>query len=101
MDYYPTISAQETKQTNKIFNLNLKLTWTVSCKKRCLIRRKKENKWINNNKEINLDLDKKLVRFIPHLKNTSTTRQTVKKTHKKKQSNAYITPAMGYYPKNG
>ena len=36
---------------------------------------------MNNNKEINLDLNKKLVRFITHLKNKSTTRQTVKKTH--------------------
>ena len=36
---------------------------------------------MNNNKERNLDLDKKLVRFITHSKNTSTTQQTVKKTH--------------------
>ena len=42
VDYYPTISAQGTK----------------------------------NNKEINLDLNKKLVRFTTHLKNTSTTRNT-------------------------
>ena len=42
--------------------------------------KKVKNKWINNNKEINLDLNKKLVRFIMHLKNTSTTQETVK-TH--------------------
>ena len=41
---------------------------------------------MNNDKEINLDLNKKLVRFIMHLKNTSTTQQTVKKhTHTHKQ----------------
>ena len=81
MDYYPIISAQETKQTNKQNNL---LTLTVSCEKSCLIREKKvKNKWINNNKEINLDLNKKLVRFITHLKNASTTHQAVKKTHTK------------------
>ena len=38
---------------------------------------------------MNLDLNKKLVRFITHFKNTSTTRQTVKKArthiHKTKQ----------------
>ena len=40
MDYYPTISAQETKQTNKQNNL---LTLTVSYDKRsCLIRGKKK-----------------------------------------------------------
>ena len=38
MDYYSTISAQETKQGNKQNNL---LTLTVSCEKSCLIRRKK------------------------------------------------------------
>ena len=43
---------------------------------------------------MNFDLNKKLVRFVTHLKNISTTQQTVKKTMK------YITPAMGYYPKN-
>ena len=32
-------------------------------------------------KEINFDLNKKLVRFITHLKNTSTTQQTVKKNN--------------------
>ena len=42
MDYYPTISVQETK----------------------------------NNKEINLDLNKKLVRFTTYLKNISTTPNT-------------------------
>ena len=46
MDYYPTIWAQETKETNKQNNL---LTLTVSRKKTCLIERKKMNKWINNN----------------------------------------------------
>ena len=30
-------------------------------------------------KETNFDLNKKLVRFITHFKNTSTTRQTIKK----------------------
>ena len=41
---------------------------------------------MNNDKEINLDLNKKLVRFIMHLKNKSTTQQTVRKhTHKAKQ----------------
>ena len=39
-------------------------------------------------KEINFDLNKKLVRFITHLKNTSTTRQTVKKKEKKGIYNA-------------
>ena len=63
-------------------------------------KKKVKNKWINNNKEINLDLNKKLVRFITHLKNTSTTQQTVKKTHTNKTM-GYITPAMGYYPRNG
>ena len=38
VDYYPTISAQETKQRNKQNNL---LTLTVSCEKSCLIRRNK------------------------------------------------------------
>ena len=43
MDYYPTISSKETKQTNKQNDL---LTLTVSCEKSCLIRRKKINEWI-------------------------------------------------------
>ena len=38
MDYYPTISAQETKQGKKQNNL---LALTVSCEKSCLIRRNK------------------------------------------------------------
>ena len=63
--------------------------------------KKVKNKWINNNKEINLDLNKKLVRFITHLKNTSTTQQTVKKTHTQNKTIGYITPAMDYYPRNG
>ena len=54
-------------------------------------KKKVKNKWINNNKEINLDLNKKLVRFITHLKNTSTTRQTVKKTHTKQNNGIYNT----------
>ena len=37
MDYYPTITSQETKQGEKQNNL---LTLTVSCEKTCLIRRK-------------------------------------------------------------
>ena len=45
-------------------------------------------------KETNFDLNKKLVRFITHFKNTSTTRQTIKKKM------GYITPVMGYYPRN-
>ena len=45
--------------------------------------------------ERNFDLNKKLLRFVKNLKNTSTTRKTVKKTI------GYITPAMGYYPRNG
>ena len=94
MDYYPTISAQETKQTNKQNNL---LTLTVSYEKSCLIRRKKKvkNKWINNNKEINLDLNKKLVRFITHLKNTSIAQQTVKKHTYTKQNNGINNPCHG------
>ena len=40
VDYYSTISAQETK-TNKQNNL---LTLTISCEKSCLIRRRKKNK---------------------------------------------------------
>ena len=64
--------------------------------------KKVKNKWINNNKEINLDLNKKLVRFIMHLKNTSTTQETVKKqTHTQNETMGYITPAMNYYPRNG
>ena len=45
MDYYPKLSAHETKQTNKQNNLPL----TVSCQKSCLIRRKKMNQGIKNN----------------------------------------------------
>ena len=37
-----------------------------------------------------------------HLKNTSTTQQTVKKnTHTQTKTMGYITPAMDYYPRNG
>ena len=36
------------------------------------------------------------IRFITHLKNISTSRQTAKK-----KTMGYITPAMGYYPRNG
>ena len=55
MGYYPTISAQETKQTNKQNNL---LTLTISCEKRsCLIRSKKKktkpNQKNNNNNNNN------------------------------------------------
>ena len=39
------------------------------------------------------------IRFITHLKNISTSRQTAKKN--KKKTMGYITPAMGYYPRNG
>ena len=39
------------------------------------------------------------IRFITHLKNISTSRQTAKK--KQKKTMGYITPAMGYYPRNG
>ena len=63
-------------------------------------KKKVKNIWISNNKEINLDLNKKLVRFLTHLKNTSTTRQTVKK-HTQNKTMEYITPAVGYYPRNG
>ena len=45
----------------------------------------------NNNKEINRDLNKKLVRFITHLNNTSTTRQAVTKTHTKQNNGIYNT----------
>ena len=55
---------------------------------------KVKNKCVNNDKEINFDLNKKLVRFITHLKNTSTTWQTVKR--KQKKAMGYITPAMGW-----
>ena len=49
-------------------------------------KQKLKNKSINNNKEINLDLNKELFRFIMHLKSTSTTQETVKKhTHTKKK----------------
>ena len=94
MDYYLTVSAQETKETNKINKL------TISCEKSCLIRReekdkKVKNKWINNNKEINLDLNKKLVRFITHLKNASTTDKQLKK-HTQNKTMEYITSGMGY-----
>ena len=65
-------------------------------------KKKVKNKWINNNKEINLDLNKKLVRFIMHLKNTITTQETVKKqTHTQNETMGHITPAMNYYPRNG
>ena len=63
-------------------------------------KKKVKNKWINNNKEINLDLNKKLVRFITHLKNTTTTQQTVKK-HTQNKTMGHITPTMGYYPRDG
>ena len=64
--------------------------------------KKVKNKWINNNKKINLDFNKKLVRFIMHLKNTSTTQQTVKKhKHTQNKTMGYATPVMGYYPRNG
>ena len=62
--------------------------------------KKGKKKWINHNKEIKLDLNKKLVRFITQLKNTSTTRQTVKK-HTQNKTMGYITPIMGYYPRDG
>ena len=55
----------------------------------------------NNNKEINVDLNKKLVRFITHLKNASTARQKVKKAHTQNKTMGYTTPAMDYYPRNG
>ena len=84
------ITLQFQLKTNKQNNL---LILTVSCEKSCFIRRKKNN----NNKEINLDLNKKLARFITHLKNTSTTRQSVKKTHTKQKDGIYNT----YYPTNG
>ena len=44
VDYYPPISAQETKQTNKQTNKQSNLlTLTVSCEKRnCLMISKKE-----------------------------------------------------------
>ena len=54
-------------------------------------KKKVKNKWINNNKEINLDLNKKLVKFIT---------QTVKK-HTQNKKMGYVTPAMGYYPRDG
>ena len=53
--------------------------------------KKVKNKRINNNKEISLDLNKKLVRFITHLKNTNTARQTVIKTHTKQNNEIYNT----------
>ena len=57
-------------------------------RKVALSEEKKKN---NNNKEINLDLNKKLARFITHLKNTSTTRPSVKKTHTKQNNGIYNT----------
>ena len=45
----------------------------------------------NNNKEINLDLNEKLARFITHLKNASTTQQSVKKTHTNQNNGIYNT----------
>ena len=62
MDYYPTISAQETK----------------------------------NNKEINLDLNNKLVRLLRIWKI-----QALHETHTKNKAMGYIKPTMGYYPRNG
>ena len=56
---------------------------------------------MDNNKEINLDLNKRLVRFTTHLENTSTTQETVKKTHTHNKTMGYIKPTMGYYPRNG
>ena len=63
-------------------------------------KKKVKNQWINNNKKLNFDLNKKLVKCITHLKNTSTTRQTVKKNTQDKTM-GYVTPAMVYYPRNG
>ena len=52
MDYYPTISAQETKQTNKQNNL---LSLTVSCEKRsCSVRSKEKQNKSKNKKKIEI-----------------------------------------------
>ena len=49
-DYYPAISAQEAKQTNKqTKKQNSLLTMAVSCEKSCLIRKKRTNNNNNNN----------------------------------------------------
>ena len=53
-----------------------------------------------NNKEINLDLNKKLVRFTTHLKNTSITRNTHTHTHTHTQTVGYIAHVMVYYARN-
>ena len=53
--------------------------------------KKVKKKWIHHNKEIKLDLNKKLVRFITQLKDKSTRRQTVKKTHTKQNNGIYNT----------
>ena len=49
-------------------------------------QKKVKNKWINNNREINLDLNKKLVRFIT---------QTVKKHTHTKQNNGICNTHHG------
>ena len=88
-------------KTNKQGNL---LTLTVSCEKSCLIRRKKKvkTKWINNNKEINLNLNKTLVRFVRHWRIQALhNKQLKKKINTQNKTMGYITPAMGYYPRNG
>ena len=82
---------------NKTNKQNSQLTLAVPSEKSCLIRRKKKvkNKWINNNKEINLYLKKKVVRFITHLKNKSNKRQTVKKNTPAKQNNGIYNTYHG------
>ena len=56
VDYYPTISAQETKQTNKVTSLTL----TFSFEKRsCLIRSKKKKVKPKTNKQKNSLINKK------------------------------------------
>ena len=73
-----------------------------------VISNNKNNKYSSNNNDLrdvqHRRLEKKLTLiwirnwFITHLKNTSTT-QTVSK--RKEKIMGYITPAMGYCPRNG
>ena len=53
----------------------------------------------NNNKEINVDLNKKLVRFITDRIQTLHNKE-LKNTHKKNKTVGYIMPDMAYYPRN-
>ena len=87
MDYYSTITAQETKQGNKQNNL---LILIVSYEKSCLIRRKTI---------FGLGLLHIWRIQAQHDKMFETT--TMKKENKNKKTIGHTTPAMGCYSRNG